>query len=63
MKSNAELKQEAKEMLAGRWKEAILLNLVPTIVMVAAVLVVLFIVALPAFLLWNTNIIQNSFND
>ncbi len=63
MKSNAELKQEAKEMLAGRWKEAILLNLVPTIVTVAAVLVVLLIVALPAFLLWNTNIIQNSFND
>ena len=63
MKSNAELKQEAKEMLAGRWKEAILLNLVPTIVTVAAVLVVLLIVALPAFLLWNTNIIQNSLND
>lgn len=63
MKSNAELKQEAKEMLAGRWKDAILLNLVPTVIAIIALVVMLLIFAIPAYLLWNSNIIQNSMND
>lgn len=63
MKSNAQLKQEAKEMLAGRWKEAILLNLVPTVIAIIAAIVILVILAIPAYFLWNNNIIQDSMNN
>ncbi|MHC5269147.1 DUF975 family protein [Enterococcus sp. LJL98] len=54
MKSNAELKQEAKEMLAGRWKDAVLMNLVPAAI--AIILVILFmIIAVPAVMFLNSN--------
>lgn len=41
MKSTAELKYDAKQMLKGRWGKAILLNLIPTLIGLALVLVIL----------------------
>lgn len=38
MMSTAELKQEAKEALRGRWKQAILLNLIPTLLTMGVLL-------------------------
>lgn len=55
MKTNAELKQEAKEMLAGRWKDAVLMNLVPAAIAIIF-LIILMIVAIPALLLWDSSI-------
>lgn len=54
MKTNAELKQEAKEMLAGRWKEAALMNLVPAAIAIIFI-ILLMIIAIPAFLLLDSN--------
>lgn len=55
MKSSAELKNEAKQMLQGRWKDAVLMNLVPTLIMIGITLIVLIpiilaIIALFAFI-------------
>lgn len=41
MKTRRQLKQQSKDLLKGHWKTAILLNIVPTLLMVALVLVVL----------------------
>ena len=43
MKSNAELKMEAKQMLQGRWKESILLCLVPTLLGILAIAIALIL--------------------
>ena len=48
MKTRAELKNEAKSILAGRWSKAVLLNLIPTLIQIAVLLILLipvFIVA------------------
>lgn len=58
MRTNAQLKQEAKDVLAGRWKEAVLMNLIPAAIQILAVLVIAALFAIPAFFLWNTNTVQ-----
>jgi uncharacterized membrane protein len=50
MKSNAELKMEAKQMLQGRWKESILLCLVPTLLGILAIAIAL-ILLIPLFIM------------
>ena len=44
MKSNREIKKQAKELLAGHWGSAILLNLVPTLL----VIVVFVLIGIPS---------------
>lgn len=41
MKSRRELKEEAKNLLRGRWKEAILLNLVPVLIEIGVTVIAL----------------------
>lgn len=50
MKLNAELKMEAKQMLQGRWKESILLCLVPTLLGILAIAIAL-ILLIPLFIM------------
>lgn len=50
MVSSGELKQQAKDSLKGRWGQAILLNLIPTLITIAIIL----ILALPTALLIAT---------
>lgn len=38
MQSSAELKRQAKESLKGRWGQAVLLNLIPTLIGIATIL-------------------------
>lgn len=40
-KTRAELKQDARDMLSGRWKDAVLMNLIPTLLMIAAMVIVI----------------------
>lgn len=47
MVSSGELKKQAKDSLKGRWGQAILLNLIPTLITIAIIL----ILALPTALL------------
>lgn len=47
MKKNRELKTEAKAMLKGNWMDAVLLNLVPTLLLLA----VFYLILLPSFML------------
>lgn len=51
MRTNAELKMEAKEMLQGRWKESILMCLIPTLLAIVIGILFFFLVALPGLLL------------
>ncbi len=41
MKSSGELKLEAKQMLQGRWKDAVLMNLIPTVIGIAIAAIIL----------------------
>ena len=41
MQSSAELKRQAKESLKGRWGQAVLLNLIPTLIGIAAILLII----------------------
>lgn len=52
MKSSSELKIEAKQMLQGRWKEAVLMNLVPTLIIIGITMIVLIPVILAAIALF-----------
>lgn len=54
MKTNAELKSEAKEMLQGRWKEAVLINLIPTLITIVVAIIMLFLIAIPAYFIFNS---------
>ncbi|MGB6179495.1 DUF975 family protein [Carnobacterium sp.] len=45
-KNRAELKNEAKELLRGRWKEAILLNMIPVLLTIIGMAIALGVVAL-----------------
>ncbi len=65
MKTNAELKDEAKRMLQGRWKESILMCLVPTIISILAVGTLMVLVLIPTFFLFRDNLdtIANNFNN
>ncbi|WP_034553034.1 DUF975 family protein [Carnobacterium funditum] len=44
-KSRVELKAEAKELLSGRWKDAILLNVVPTLLFIIVMAISLSVLA------------------
>ncbi|MGX7196857.1 DUF975 family protein [Enterococcus olivae] len=50
MRTNAELKMEAKEMLQGRWKESILMCLIPTLLAIVIGILFFFLVAMPGIL-------------
>ena len=41
MKSSGELKLEAKQMLQGRWKDAVLMNLIPTVIGIAIAAIII----------------------
>ncbi|HGF7701240.1 TPA: DUF975 family protein [Enterococcus faecium] len=41
MQSSAELKRQAKESLEGRWGQAVLLNLIPTLIGIVAILLIM----------------------
>ena len=41
MQSSAELKRQAKESLKGRWGQAVLLNLIPTLIGIVAILLIM----------------------
>lgn len=45
MKRNRELKAEAKSMLQGNWTDAVLLNLIPTLLLLA----IIYLLAVPSF--------------
>lgn len=51
MKSNAELRAEARQMLKGRWKESVLMNLVPILI----TFVIIAIITIPAILFLSQN--------
>lgn len=40
MLSSKELKQQAKDSLRGRWGQAVLLNLIPTLIAIAIILII-----------------------
>lgn len=50
VKTSAELKVEAKSLLRGRWADAVKLNLVPTLLTIAAILVLAFTTAIIGYL-------------
>lgn len=54
MLSSKELKQQAKDSLKGRWGQAVLLNLIPTLITIALII----IIAIPTALLF-----AHSYND
>ena len=54
MLSSKELKQQAKDSLKGRWGQAVLLNLIPTLITIALIM----IIAIPTALLF-----AHSYND
>ncbi|MDA9471541.1 DUF975 family protein [Enterococcus sp. 5H] len=61
MKTTAELKSEAKGILRGRWKDSVLMCLVPTLVAIAIGLLLFFLLLLPAItFLQNNSDIMNS---
>ncbi|MDN6362084.1 MAG: DUF975 family protein [Tetragenococcus koreensis] len=52
MKSNAEIRAEARKMLKGRWKESVLMNLVPVLITI----VIAAIILIPAILFLGQNV-------
>lgn len=55
MKTRAELKSEAKAVLAGRWSKAVLLNLIPTLIQIAVLLVMLIpLILIAASIDWTS---------
>lgn len=60
MKSNATLKAEAKETLQGRWKEAVLINLIPTVITIVIALIFLALIAVPAYFIFNNSDVLQS---
>lgn len=61
-KTSSELKAEAKGILSGRWKDAVLLNIVPSLLKILAVwsVIVVTIIALIAMVTIFANIESNS---
>lgn len=62
MKTRAELKSEAKVILRGRWKDSLLMCLVPTLVSIAIGLLLFFLLVLPTitFVQNNSDILSSS---
>lgn len=54
MLSSKELKQQAKDSLKGRWGQAVLLNLIPTLIAIA----IIMIIAIPI-----ASLLANSYSD
>lgn len=54
MLSSKELKQQAKDSLRGRWGQAVLLNLIPTLIEIA----IIFLIAVP-----TVSLVANLYND
>lgn len=72
MKSSGELKLEAKQMLQGRWKDAVLMNLIPTVIgiAIAAIIIIPLIAIISGIALFSpdtldtvSNGMQNSNGD
>ncbi|WP_348920567.1 DUF975 family protein [Enterococcus rotai] len=55
MKTRAELKSEAKDVLRGRWKDSLLMCLVPTLVSIAIGLLIFFLLLLPTITFVQNN--------
>lgn len=53
MLSSKELKQQAKDSLRGRWGQAVLLNLIPTLIAIAIILIIAVPTALLAVSVYN----------
>ncbi len=49
MKSNRELKAEAKAMLRGRWKDSVLMCIVPTLISIAIAFVIIVLTVIPLY--------------
>ena len=49
IKTSAELKREAREALSGRWKDAVLLNIVPSILSMLSIILVAILMGLSIF--------------
>lgn len=45
-KTRAELKQDARNMLDGRWKDAVLMNFLPTLILIIVVVIAVFTIVL-----------------
>ncbi|MBM6615167.1 DUF975 family protein [Desemzia sp. RIT804] len=54
-KTSAELKQDARDMLKGRWKDAVLMNFIPTLIIIVAlvILVITIFIAAESFGFWS----------
>ncbi|MEI5991548.1 DUF975 family protein [Enterococcus crotali] len=55
MKTRAELKSEAKDILRGRWKDSLLMCLVPTLVSIAIALLLFFLMIIPIITFVQSN--------
>jgi len=55
VKSIGELKREAKQMLQGRWKDSVLMCLVPTLIAIAITAVLVVVAVVPLMALMNSN--------
>lgn len=55
MKTSAELKNEAKAVLRGRWKDSVLMCLVPTLISIAIGLILFFLLLIPAITFFQNN--------
>ena len=53
MQSSAELKRQAKESLKGRWGQAVLLNLIPTLIGIATILLIMIPIILFATTIYD----------
>ncbi|MCH1736585.1 MULTISPECIES: DUF975 family protein [Bacilli] len=53
MKKNFELKIEAKQMLRGRWKDSILMSIMPTLISIIAVGIFIILVVIPTAYLFK----------
>ncbi|MGM0218088.1 DUF975 family protein [Enterococcus sp. AZ126] len=64
MKTRAELKNEAKGVLRGRWKDSILMSLVPTLVSIAIGLLLFFLLVIPTitFVQNNSDLLNSTAN-
>lgn len=62
-KSSGELKREAKDSLKGRWKEAVILNLVPSIIQIVSIFVTTLLVIAFGFFIAYVSSNETSISD
>lgn len=65
MKTSGELKLEAKQMLQGRWKDAVLMNLIPTLIGIAlaAIIIIPLVTIIGGIALLNPDAVDNVANN